>query len=47
MSSVIKLGQKDLNILFNVFSDNLITKIRMQNKIKISNAGDGFYDFMT
>lgn len=42
-----RLGQNDLNILLSVFSDNLITKMRIQNKIKMSKAGDGFYDFIT
>jgi len=42
-----RLGQKDLNILVKADSDNLMNRIRMQNNINISNAGEGFYDFMT
>lgn len=39
---VMRLGQKDLNSLFSEFYDNLIKSIRIQNKIKINKAGEGF-----
>lgn len=47
INKVIKLGQIVLNILVRVPSDSLIKSILKQNNIKISKAGDGFYDFMT
>lgn len=47
ISKVMRLGQKDRNILLRDVSDNLITNIRMQNRIRISRAGDGFSDFIT
>lgn len=47
ISSVIRLGQKERNILLRAPSDSLINRILMQNKIRISRAGDGFSDFMT
>jgi hypothetical protein len=43
----IKPGQIDLNILFKEVWDNLINNIRMQKSIKINNAGDDVYSFIT
>jgi hypothetical protein len=42
MSRVIKLGQKDLNILFRAVSESLINNILIQKSIRIRRAGEGF-----
>ena len=47
INNAIRLGQIDLKIRLRVLSDSLIKSILIQNRIRISNAGEGFYYFIT
>lgn len=47
ISKVIRLGHTERNSLFKLIADNLMNKILMQKRIRMSIAGGGFYCFIT